>query len=43
MTHLSTSLLPPKVYDAGGNLVVERPMEYDPPANNFKTDASTVK
>ncbi|MCH9626665.1 MAG: hypothetical protein S4CHLAM2_02910 [Chlamydiales bacterium] len=30
LKHLSTSLLPSKVYDAGGNLVVERPIEYVP-------------
>lgn len=29
--HISTSLFPAEIYDAGGNLVVKRPREYDPP------------
>ncbi|HSX10867.1 MAG TPA: NYN domain-containing protein [Chlamydiales bacterium] len=31
MEHISTSLFPEKIYDAGGNLVVCRPTEYAPP------------
>lgn len=30
LTHLSTSLFPADIYDAGGNLVVKRPVEYAP-------------
>ncbi len=30
--HISTSLFPEKVYDAGGNLVACRPTEYAPPS-----------
>lgn len=29
--HISTSLFPKKIYDAGGNLIVTRPLEYTPP------------
>lgn len=32
LNHISTSLFPADIYDAGGNLVVKRPMEYCPPA-----------
>jgi uncharacterized LabA/DUF88 family protein len=28
LKHISKSLFPPKIYDAEGNLVVERPLEY---------------
>lgn len=31
LTHLSTSLFPEDIYDAGGNFVVKRPIEYMPP------------
>lgn len=30
--HISTSLLPADIYDMGGNLVVKRPQEYNPPS-----------
>lgn len=30
LQHISTSLFPEKIHDAGGNLVVVRPPEYDP-------------
>ena len=30
LKHISTSLFPEEVYDAGGNLVVKRPLEYAP-------------
>ena len=30
--HIETSLFPADVYDAGGNLVVKRPIEYTPPS-----------
>ena len=29
--HISTSLFPKEIYDAGGNLVAIRPLEYSPP------------
>ncbi len=32
LTHIATSLFPEEIYDAGGNLVVRRPLEYSPPA-----------
>lgn len=31
---LNRSLLPQKIYDAGGNLITSRPLEYDPPELN---------
>ena len=31
LKHITTSLFPSHIYDAGGNLVVERPPEYKPP------------
>lgn len=31
LIHISTSLFPADIYDAGGNLVVKRPLEYTPP------------
>ena len=31
LKHISTSLFPAEIYDAGGNLVVKRPKEYNPP------------
>lgn len=31
LKHISTSLFPKKVYDAGGNFIVHRPDEYAPP------------
>lgn len=31
LKHFSTSFFPSDVYDAGGNLVATRPVEYDPP------------
>lgn len=34
--HISTSLFPEKIYDAGGNLVASRPSEYAPPAELLK-------
>jgi uncharacterized LabA/DUF88 family protein len=33
--HLSTSLFPEDVYDAGGNFVVKRPLEYAPPVEIY--------
>ena len=30
LKHISTSLFPAEIYDAGGNLVVKRPKEYNP-------------
>ena len=35
--HLSTSLFPEKIYDAGGNLVASRPLEYTPPNKLLQT------
>ena len=32
LEHISTSLLPETIYDAGGNVVVTRPLEYAPPS-----------
>lgn len=29
--HIESSLFPAHIYDAGGNLVVVRPLEYEPP------------
>ena len=31
LQHLSSSLFPEKIYDAGGNLITTRPVEYSPP------------
>lgn len=31
LKHISTSLFPSDIYDAGGNLVIKRPLEYTPP------------
>lgn len=31
LKHISSCLFPAHIYDAGGNLVVERPLEYAPP------------
>lgn len=31
LQHISTSLFPEKIYDAGGNLITTRPSEYSPP------------
>jgi uncharacterized LabA/DUF88 family protein len=33
LRHISTSLFPEQVYDAGGNLIAIRPLEYAPPSN----------
>ncbi len=33
LKHISTSLFPAHIYDVGGNLVVERPLEYAPPSS----------
>lgn len=31
LEHISTSLFPADIYDAGGNFVMKRPVEYNPP------------
>lgn len=41
LTHLSTSLFPAEIYDAGGNLVVKRPKEYSPPKGIIQTASHT--
>lgn len=33
LKHISTSLFPEEIYDAGGNLVARRPLEYAPKVN----------
>lgn len=30
LKHISTSLFPEDIFDAGGNLVIKRPLEYTP-------------
>jgi uncharacterized LabA/DUF88 family protein len=32
LKHIETSLFPADIYDMGGNLVIQRPIEYSPPA-----------
>ncbi|HSX04286.1 MAG TPA: NYN domain-containing protein [Rhabdochlamydiaceae bacterium] len=39
LEHISTSLFPEEIYDAGGNLVVKRPPEYAPPVSTPQTVA----
>jgi hypothetical protein len=36
LKHITTSLFPAHIYDAGGNLVIERPLEYAPPSTGEK-------
>lgn len=35
LQHLSSSLFPEEIYDAGGNLITKRPAEYSPPHKEF--------